>query len=323
MVAVSGAIAPSEPHPSSHTGGRRSRANQRGSWRGSTFAAEIGSPDSAELADRAAEEGRTQGGRHARMPRRGTNSRARPAPRRGGAPPRRSAASPEHLPRGPPDAPAAPAERPPPSPVGPRSTARPRPRRPCRTAPGQRSARRSRSRRPPSRTARGRESRARPRGRARARPAARRRGRAALHVGRDLPRRAARPRRWGRRGAPQSEGMLKEAPGTSVVGMVAAGALLGLVLGRNRESALTGAAIGGLAGLLGVGVANAASSPTTTRATVELLKILQKIPIPAGTPKQLGVSCESEVAEPGRPEGGVACGRDAAAPLAGARIRLC
>src|SRR5690606_41358679 len=41
------------------------------------------------------------------------------------------------------------------------------------------------------------------------------------------------------------EKALRDAPGSSVAGMIAAGALVGLDLGRSEESALAGAAIGG------------------------------------------------------------------------------
>src|SRR5689334_8356311 len=49
------------------------------------------------------------------------------------------------------------------------------------------------------------------------------------------------------------ETSLRETPGASVVGMTALGALLGLLLGQSKDAALAGAAIGGIAGLAGVG----------------------------------------------------------------------
>lgn len=52
--------------------------------------------------------------------------------------------------------------------------------------------------------------------------------------------------------ADEFERLLRDTPGSSVVGMIAAGALLGLILGRSKESALTGAAIGGFAAIAGV-----------------------------------------------------------------------
>lgn len=81
------------------------------------------------------------------------------------------------------------------------------------------------------------------------------------------------------------EKALTETPGTSVAGMVAAGAVLGLLFGRSKNAALTGAAIGGLAGLTGVSVANAKASPQTSKVAVDLLKTLQSIPIPIDDPK--------------------------------------
>lgn len=82
------------------------------------------------------------------------------------------------------------------------------------------------------------------------------------------------------------EKALTEAPGTSVAGMVAAGALLGLLFGRSKNSALTGAAIGGLAGLAGVAVANANSKPQVSKVALDLLKTMQEMPIPIDEPKQ-------------------------------------
>lgn len=57
------------------------------------------------------------------------------------------------------------------------------------------------------------------------------------------------------------EATLRNNPGTSVVALIAAGALVGLALGRSKESALAGATIGGLAALAGVDVANAQTAP--------------------------------------------------------------
>ncbi|MFZ5438474.1 MAG: hypothetical protein ACOZQL_00630 [Myxococcota bacterium] len=69
---------------------------------------------------------------------------------------------------------------------------------------------------------------------------------------------------------PEFERALKETPGSSVVGMIAAGALAGLALGKTKESALAGAAIGGLAALAGVGVANAQKAPEISRAAAQM-----------------------------------------------------
>lgn len=83
------------------------------------------------------------------------------------------------------------------------------------------------------------------------------------------------------------EKALTEAPGTSVAGMVAAGALLGLLFGRSKNSALAGATIGGLAGLAGVAVANAKTSPNTSKVAVDLLKTMQEMPLPLDEPKHV------------------------------------
>lgn len=80
------------------------------------------------------------------------------------------------------------------------------------------------------------------------------------------------------------EKALTESPGTSVAGMVAAGALLGLLFGRSKNAALTGAAIGGLAGLAGVGVANAKKSPETSKMALDFMKIMKEMPIPLDDP---------------------------------------
>lgn len=81
------------------------------------------------------------------------------------------------------------------------------------------------------------------------------------------------------------EKALTESPGSSVAGMVAAGALLGLLFGRSKNSALVGAAIGGLAGLSSVSVANARSSPQTSKVAVDLLKLMKEMPLPIEEPK--------------------------------------
>lgn len=69
---------------------------------------------------------------------------------------------------------------------------------------------------------------------------------------------------------PMFESALQETPGTTVAGMVAVGALIGLALGRSKEGAIAGAAIGGLAALAGVAVANAESSPETAKMAASL-----------------------------------------------------
>jgi len=80
------------------------------------------------------------------------------------------------------------------------------------------------------------------------------------------------------------EKALRDAPGSSVVGMIAAGALVGLALGRSKESALAGATIGGLAALAGVGVANAQSAPEVTDAATRMLAAMKPL-TPGPTPK--------------------------------------
>ncbi|MBK8217906.1 MAG: hypothetical protein IPK71_29620 [Myxococcales bacterium] len=77
------------------------------------------------------------------------------------------------------------------------------------------------------------------------------------------------------------ERALRDAPGSSVVGMIAAGALVGLALGRSKESALAGATIGGLAALAGVGVANAQTAPEITEAATRMLAAIK--PLTPGT----------------------------------------
>ncbi|MEQ8767595.1 MAG: hypothetical protein RL885_27060 [Planctomycetota bacterium] len=69
------------------------------------------------------------------------------------------------------------------------------------------------------------------------------------------------------------EKALQETPGTSVVGMIAIGVLAGLALSRSKDGAIAGAAIGGLAALAGVTVANASSSPATSEAAADLASI--------------------------------------------------
>lgn len=76
------------------------------------------------------------------------------------------------------------------------------------------------------------------------------------------------------------EKVLRDSPGSSVVGMVAAGALIGLALGRSKESALAGAAIGGFAALAGTGVANAQSAPEVTAAASQMLAaMMPRLPV--------------------------------------------
>jgi len=78
--------------------------------------------------------------------------------------------------------------------------------------------------------------------------------------------------------------------------MVEAGALVGLALGRSKESALAGATIGGLAALAGVGVANAQSAPEVTDAATRMLAAMKPL-TPMASP---ALSQPSARALPGR-----------------------
>lgn len=68
------------------------------------------------------------------------------------------------------------------------------------------------------------------------------------------------------------EAVLRDSPGSTVAGMTALGALVGLALGRSAEAALAGAAIGGMAGLGGVAVANADTAPEVADVSATLLR---------------------------------------------------
>lgn len=81
------------------------------------------------------------------------------------------------------------------------------------------------------------------------------------------------------------EAVLRDSPGTSVVGLIAAGALVGLALGRSKDSALVGATIGGIAALAGVGVANAQTAPQVTEAATKLLASMQPAVPPMKMPQ--------------------------------------
>lgn len=82
------------------------------------------------------------------------------------------------------------------------------------------------------------------------------------------------------------ETVLRDAPGTSVLGLIAAGALVGLALGRSKDSALVGATIGGIAALAGVGVANAQTAPRVTEAAAKLFSAMQPaVPAVSGAKK--------------------------------------
>jgi uncharacterized membrane protein YebE (DUF533 family) len=78
--------------------------------------------------------------------------------------------------------------------------------------------------------------------------------------------------------------------------MIEAGALVGLALGRSKESAPAGATIGGLAALAGVGVANAQSAPEVTDAATRMLAAMKQL-TPVASP---ALSQPSARALPGR-----------------------
>lgn len=72
------------------------------------------------------------------------------------------------------------------------------------------------------------------------------------------------------------ERVLAETPGSAVAGLVAAGALLGLALGRSNESAVVGALIGGAAALAGVGIANS-DKPELAEAAARILASIRPV----------------------------------------------
>jgi hypothetical protein len=70
---------------------------------------------------------------------------------------------------------------------------------------------------------------------------------------------------------PRVEPFLQHSPGASVLGLTALGALVGLAFGRSEEGALTGALIGGTAGLAAVAVGNAGVAPETSKQAADLI----------------------------------------------------
>jgi hypothetical protein len=82
------------------------------------------------------------------------------------------------------------------------------------------------------------------------------------------------------------ENQLRDSPGSTVVGMVAAGALLGLALGRTKDAALTGAALGGLAALAGVGLATAETAPRVSATAIDIMHALGSRPLPAAAARR-------------------------------------
>jgi hypothetical protein len=77
-----------------------------------------------------------------------------------------------------------------------------------------------------------------------------------------------------REAPPTFEETLRTKPGTSAAQMVFGGALLGLAIGRSKEGAIAGAAIGGMAAMMGIGIANATTSPELTEAAMKMLTAL-------------------------------------------------
>lgn len=80
------------------------------------------------------------------------------------------------------------------------------------------------------------------------------------------------------------EATLRENPGSSVLGMVALGGLLGLALGQTKEAALAGAALGGLAGLSGVATASAETSPEVANVASSLANTLSQTMLHTAVP---------------------------------------
>jgi hypothetical protein len=66
-------------------------------------------------------------------------------------------------------------------------------------------------------------------------------------------------------------------PTETIAGLTALGALLGLAFGGKKESALTGALLGGLSGLAAVAVTEAGSSPETSKTALELAKTVSSL----------------------------------------------
>jgi hypothetical protein len=89
------------------------------------------------------------------------------------------------------------------------------------------------------------------------------------------------------------EAALREQPATSAMQMICGGALVGLALGRSKEGALVGAAIGGLAALTGIGLANATTSPELAQMAVKMLTALQPQAAPPRAPKARRVARHS------------------------------
>jgi len=72
------------------------------------------------------------------------------------------------------------------------------------------------------------------------------------------------------------EPFLQQAPGASVLGLTALGALAGLALGRSGEGAMVGAVIGGAAGLAAVAIDNAGAAPETSKQATDLIATIGK-----------------------------------------------
>jgi hypothetical protein len=68
------------------------------------------------------------------------------------------------------------------------------------------------------------------------------------------------------------EAALRKAPGSTVIGTAALGALIGLACGRSQGAAFAGAALGGMVALAGVALANAEGAPKTTDAATATIE---------------------------------------------------
>lgn len=107
---------------------------------------------------------------------------------------------------------------------------------------------------------------------------------------------------------------------SAVLGLATLGAVFGLTLGKSRESVLTGALVGGVLGLAGVGIAQADRSPATSLASFNAARLLADLalasarlgnssapsPRPAQKPKLNGEKAIQRATRerPGRPRRG-------------------
>jgi hypothetical protein len=68
------------------------------------------------------------------------------------------------------------------------------------------------------------------------------------------------------------EAALRKAPGSTVMGTAALGALIGLACGRSQGAAFAGAALGGLVALAGLALASAESAPKATDVATAIIE---------------------------------------------------